>query len=407
MALALDKDELFDKSSNRYHRQELITWWDQERVRGARVLVVGAGALGNEILKLLALTGIGEVLVYDMDVIETTNLSRAVLFRDEDTGEAKAAVAAKRMVELNPDVKAHARVEHLGRKAGLGVFLWADVVICGVDNREARIFTNEACAATKRIWVDGAIEGLSGIVRVFDPAAGTCYECTMNETDRKLVAERRSCAMLARDVVERGHVPTTAVAASVVAALEVQEALKVLHEQPALVGEGLHLHGLWGEVSRVKYPRRDDCAGHETLGPITPLGASSDQLSFGQLLDKAEAELGAGAVLELSRDVATSLECAQCNEREDVGCVLGELGEREAACPKCGSHRIVEFCSTLSRDDELTVALDKTPRAAGVPLFDVVSARQGLDDSRAWLFDGDAEEVLGPLTLPRDMEGAR
>ena len=393
-----------DDAAGRYHRQELITWWDQGRVRSARVLVIGAGALGNEILKILALTGIGEVLVYDMDIIEQSNLSRGVLFRDEDKGSAKATVAVERMRELNPDVKAHPRVENLNHKAGLGVFLWADVVICGLDNREARIFANFGCAATGRTWVDGAIEGLAGIARVFNPAEGACYECTMNETDRKLVAERRSCAMLARDIVEAGHVPTTAVAASLISALEVQEAIKILHGQPAMVGEGMHVSGLWGEVSRVKYPRRDDCSGHESVGPVTPLGLASDAVTFEALLARAERELGEGAVLELSRDVIVSLDCTACGTREPRREVLGELGERHAACPQCSAHRVVEFASSVSRDGVVDLSL--TPRQTGLPLFDIIVARQGLDHQRAWLFDGDAPSVLGPLTVPAEMGGA-
>ena len=98
---------------NRYHRQTLIEWWDQHRVAQARVLVVGAGALGNEILKLLALIGVGRVLVYDMDRIERSNLSRGVLFRDDDEGALKVDVAARRMRELNPEIRVTARAENV------------------------------------------------------------------------------------------------------------------------------------------------------------------------------------------------------------------------------------------------------------------------------------------------------
>jgi adenylyltransferase/sulfurtransferase len=381
---------------SRYHRQSLIGWWDQERVRSARILVLGAGALGNEILKNLALLGVGDVLVYDMDLIEESNLSRCVLFRESDGGAAKARVAVDRMRELNPDVRAEGRVENLSHKAGLGVFVWADVVICGVDNREARIFVNGACSRARRRWVDGAIEGLSGIARVFDPAEGSCYECTMNETDRKLVAERRSCALLARDVVEAGHVPSTAVAASVVAAIEVQEAIKILHQQPSLSGEGLHINGLWSDVSRVKYPRREDCTGHETLPPVVPLGLASSAVTLEALLERAERELGEEAVLDFSRDVVVSLECSSCGIREPRPGVLGELREKDAACPRCGTHRIVEFASSASRDG--IIDLSRTPAQIGLPLFDVLVARSGLERQQAWLFDGDAPAVLGSLS---------
>ena len=220
MTVRLSRGDLEDKpTGGRYDRQTRIEWWNQERVHSACVLVVGAGALGNEVLKNLALIGVGRVLVYDMDVIEQSNLSRGVLFREEDEGASKAETVVRRMCELNPDVTAAARTENVIHRAGLGVFAWADVVIAGLDNREARIFVNSACARTGRAWVDGGIEGLSGVARVGEPNEGVCYECTMNETDRKLVASRRSCAMLARDVVERGSVPNTNISAALIGAL--------------------------------------------------------------------------------------------------------------------------------------------------------------------------------------------
>lgn len=73
--MSLDLRREIDQTNDRYHRQGLIEWWDQKVVRDAKVLVVGAGALGNEILKLLTLIGVGQVLVFDMDRIEHSNLS--------------------------------------------------------------------------------------------------------------------------------------------------------------------------------------------------------------------------------------------------------------------------------------------------------------------------------------------
>lgn len=386
---------LFD---DRYHRQSLIAWWDQERVARTRILVIGAGALGNEILKLLALIGSGKTLVYDPDRIERSNLSRSVLFRQADEGRYKAEVCVEQMQAMNPDVRGHARCANVIATAGLGVFLWADVVIGAVDNREARVFINSACARTDRTWVDGAIEGLAGIVRVFSPRQGACYECTMNATDRKLLAERRSCALLARDAVLRGHVPTSAVAASVIGAMEVQEAIKIVHGQPALVGQGLHLDGLFGEVSRVAYPRRPDCPGHEDVGPIVPLGLGVADVTLGELLDRAEAAVGAGASLDLSRDVIVAWTCASCGATAPGGAVLGTVRESQARCPACGAHRALEIASSVARDGLVDLSL--TPAQLGVPPFDVIIARQGMERQEAWLFDRDAAAVLGPLAEP-------
>ncbi len=81
---------------DRYGRLRLISWWRQERLATAKVLVVGAGALGNEVIKNLALLGVGTTYLIDLDEIEASNLSRSVLFCAEDAGRPKAEVAARR-----------------------------------------------------------------------------------------------------------------------------------------------------------------------------------------------------------------------------------------------------------------------------------------------------------------------
>ena len=75
--------------------------------------------------------------------------------------------------------------------------------------------------------------------------------------------------------------------------------------------------------------------------------------------------------------------------------VLGEVGEKRAACPACGTHRVVDVATSAGRDGRLD--LSRTPADLGLPPYDVIVARRGLVDSRAWLFDGDAESVLGDL----------
>src|SRR3569832_2443845 len=155
---------------DRYARQRLFSWWEQDRLAAARVLVIGAGALGNEILKLLALSGVGHIMIYDMDRIEVSNLSRTVLFKESDAGAFKAEVAAARVVELNPQAVAIGRSHNIIHATGLGVFLWADIDISGLDNRLARMFVNSSCARTGRTGGGGAGGGGAGGGRGGGPA---------------------------------------------------------------------------------------------------------------------------------------------------------------------------------------------------------------------------------------------
>src|SRR5947199_7301806 len=117
---------------DRFHRFGLIGWWDQKKLARAKVLVVGAGALGNEIVKNLALLGVGNILVADLDRVENSNLSRSVLYRAADNGRAKADVAAKSARDIYPDLKIQPFVGNIVYDLGMGVFRWADVVIGGL-----------------------------------------------------------------------------------------------------------------------------------------------------------------------------------------------------------------------------------------------------------------------------------
>jgi adenylyltransferase/sulfurtransferase len=201
--------------------------------------------------------------------------------------------------------------------------------------------------------------------------------------------------MLARNDVMLGRVPTTAVAGSLIAALEVQEAVKYLHGQPTLYGEGIHVNGMWVDFERVQYQRREDCLGHDRLERIVPLDLGVADISLGELLELAETRLGNGATLELSRDVITRMTCPGCGVSEKCGVVLGVLREAEARCSRCGTHRIVEFTGTVVRDGDVDLSL--TPSDIGVPPFDIIVARQSIETQEAWLFDGDAGSCLGDL----------
>ena len=385
-----------DSPDDRYSRLRLIPWWDQERMRAASVMVVGAGAIGNEIIKNLALLGIGRIFVVDMDRIENSNLSRSILYRASNEGEFKAEVAAQKAMEINPDILAQAFNGNVVYDLGLGVFHHMDVVLGGLDNREARLGINQACWKVNKPWVDGAIEALNGIARVFTPPDGPCYECTMNETDFKMLNQRRSCALLSRDEMLTGKVPTTPTTSSVIAGIQVQEAIKLIHARsdlPTLAGKGFFFNGLTHDSYVVSYERKDFCLSHETFDNIIETGMSAKSTTLHKALGWVRERLGPNSVLDFGREMVTSLECTQCAKTTNIFKQLGRVSETDGRCLVCGEMRTPRLTHSIIGDEPY---LDLTLAEAGVPLFDILTGREG-NKMIHFELTGDRQKALGIL----------
>lgn len=388
-----DVIRIHDEDDDRFSRFRLISWWDQEKLSQARILVIGAGALGNELLKNLALLGVGNVLIADLDRIENSNLSRSVLYRSADRGRYKADVAAERARDIYPSMRTQAFNGNVVYDLGLGVYRWSDLILGGLDNREARVAINRSTARAGRIWIDGAIERLQGVARVFDPASGPCYECTMSEVDWKMLEARRSCALLTRDEMEQGKVPTTPTTSSVVAGIQAQEAVKWLHGLPTLAGQGYVFDGRDHNSYVVTYSRHDDCPSHEAYEPIEILPNRSDLTTARELLELARARIGPKAILDFNDDLLRSLTCPGCQTTERVLSSLGKVTEAQGRCPRCGEPRSPEMYHSLSGDSDV---LDHTLVELGVPMWDVIGARSGAGQVY-FEMGGDRNMVLGPL----------
>src|SRR5205823_3512911 len=115
-------------------------------------------------------------------------------------------------------------------------------------------------------WVDSGIQEIQGVVKVFNPRqAGTaCYECAMTARDYQLLNLRYSCPLLRRDQILEGKVPTAPTIASMMAALEVQETLKLIHGLPVAAGAAMVFNGVTNQFYTTRLPFRDDCLSHET-----------------------------------------------------------------------------------------------------------------------------------------------
>ncbi|MGR3484521.1 MAG: HesA/MoeB/ThiF family protein [Paracoccaceae bacterium] len=150
----------------------------QARLRAARVLIVGAGGLGNPAALYLAGAGVGTIGIVDDDTVEASNLQRQVAFRDADTGRPKAQALADRLVALDPRATVRAYSRHLDRQVAEGLVGDYDLVLDGTDDFATRQVVNAACVAAGVPLISGAIAQWDGQVTAIDPARGTpCLRC--------------------------------------------------------------------------------------------------------------------------------------------------------------------------------------------------------------------------------------
>jgi molybdopterin/thiamine biosynthesis adenylyltransferase len=348
-------------AEDRYARHRLIDWWDQERLRSARVMVAGAGAIGNEVIKNLALLGVGHVLIVDSDTVELSNLTRSVLFRAADRGRPKAEVAAERAAEIDPESAVRALVGDIEFDVGLGVYRDMDVVIGCLDSVQARLTLNRLCRRAGVPWLNGGIEATVAEVSLFGARSGACYECAMSAEMWEARNRRFACGGLrAEDVEEK--MPTTAVVASLVAAYLVNEALLLLHAEDAAHKEGLECaQKLYLTLKPYHFgvydlPENSACLAHETWEPIEGIEQSKELATPRILLDFAGEPNGS---VELGFDLLTAMRCMECGALETVLQPLERCGMEWTLCP---------HCRTRSRQPEAVNWLDATGPYADVPL---------------------------------------
>jgi adenylyltransferase/sulfurtransferase len=264
------------ENNNKYEWGEgvftLLSWFKKEKVKNARVLVAGAGALGNEVVKDLALFGVGHIYVVDFDQIELSNLTRSVLFREEDAynHSYKAEIVAKRAMEINPQINVIPIVGNLFSDVGFGIYHMVDVVIGCLDSRIARYQLNRLCMRAGKTWVDGSIENMTGVVKVYTPGLA-CYECGLSRDEFNNIMLRTGCADVVRLQSSAGRVATTPISASIIGAMQVQEAMKIIHldteaapQFRTLQGKMFHYDGMTNSTKVFKFASwKNNCTAHE------------------------------------------------------------------------------------------------------------------------------------------------
>lgn len=171
---------LSQEENKRYNRHlilDQVGQIGQEKLKAAKVLVVGAGGLGCPVLQYLTAAGVGTIGIIDFDTVALSNLQRQILFTTTDIGKNKAEVAADRLRQVNPHVDFQVYMERLSSINALRIFADYDLIVDGTDNFSSRYLVNDACVLTNKPFVFGSIYSFEGQVSVFNYKGGASYRC--------------------------------------------------------------------------------------------------------------------------------------------------------------------------------------------------------------------------------------
>jgi adenylyltransferase/sulfurtransferase len=342
----------------------------QRRLKGARVLVVGAGGLGSPASLYLAAAGVGTIGLVDFDLVDETNLQRQIVHGTSTVGTSKLASAEERLRDLNPHVTIETFEARLTSSNAFEILGSFDVVVDGTDNFPTRYLVNDACVLLGKPYVYGSIFRFEGQASVFAHPSGPCYRCLFREPPPPGLVP--SCA-------EGG---VLGVLPGIIGSIQALEAMKlVLGRGETLVGRLLLFDALtlrFRELTLRRDPECPVCGQHPTVR---------------ELIDY-EAFCGVGAppaydgpevtVQELAREARENPDLVVVDVREPYeweicripGAVLIPLSELPERLNELDGHQdIVTHCHHGSRSFHALQIL----KAAGFPR--VRSLRGGID---AW-----------------------
>lgn len=230
----------------------------QDRIASGGALLIGVGGIGCAAASYLASSGVGHVMLCDFDTVDATNLDRQMLYGPADIGKPKAACAADRLANINPDVEITAIGKRLDNDELADAISKVDVVLDGCDNFATRFQVSDACVANGRCLISGSAIRLEGQLAVFGPdyAESPCYRCLYDEADESL----ENCA---------GN-GVLAPVPGVIGTMMAVEALKHLAGIDSPRGALRLYEGISGDVRTVAIAKRNGCTGCDQAAFAAP-----------------------------------------------------------------------------------------------------------------------------------------
>ena len=353
----------------------------QEKLKAARVLVIGAGGLGSPSALYLAASGVGTIGVVDFDSVDVSNLQRQVIFDTASVGIPKATAARARLLSLNPHIDLVAHQVELRADNVLQLFGRYDIVLDGTDRFGTRYLSNDACVILRKPLVSAAIHRFEGQAMTYVPERGPCYRCLFPAPPGEgLVPNCAEAGVL-------GVLP------GVMGTIQATEAIKlIVGAGEPLLGRLLTYDALAMRFEEFRFKRRADCAvcgDHPTITvpQDAPQLCTAEALASIRTLTATEVSAllkeraGQAAVV----DVREPREFSASHLPGAMNIPVGELHSRMGSLPK---GRVVFVCRSGAR------SLTAAALASRAGVEDVAHLEGGL---LAWARDVDPTFEVAPV----------
>jgi molybdopterin/thiamine biosynthesis adenylyltransferase/rhodanese-related sulfurtransferase len=316
----------------------------QEKLKAARVLVIGAGGLGSPSALYLAAAGVGTLGIVDNDRIDVSNLQRQVLYDSQLVGEPKAHAARARLTALNPEIRIESHDVELRAANIATVVAGYDIVLDGTDRFTTRYLANDTCVLLRKPLVSAAIHRFEGQAMTYVPDQGPCYRCLFPQPPADgLVPNCAEAGVL-------GVLP------GVMGSIQATEAIKlIVGAGDLLLGRLLTYDALAMRFAEFRFSRRADCAVCGVDPLITeprdlPEACSAEDLAAVQRLSPAMLKSllrHEGADRPMIVDVREPQEFAVSHLPAAINIPVRDLGARIAELPM--SQSVVFVCRSGSR----------------------------------------------------------